>query len=77
MVRMILKEVMTITVGLITYIISLHEMEYLPAYLIYEGVLGIIMVLHVASEKLLWKYKLILYENDYFKWQKLNKMKDI
>ena len=72
---MIIKELITSTVSLINYATASHEMEYLPAYLIYEGVLGIIMVMHIASEKWLWKYKLILYERDYYKWLKLTAMK--
>ena len=72
---LVLKEFIFTTTSLVMLATYLHGTDFLPPYFIYDGVLGIIMLLHIIKEKYLWKYKLILYEKDYFKWQALSKLK--
>lgn len=63
-----LKEFIFTTISLINLAETIRGTEYLPPYLIYDAMLGIIMCFYIVIEKYSWNYRLILYERDYFKW---------
>lgn len=63
--------------SLLNLAFAIRGTEYLPPYLIYDGCLGIIMIMQIATEKYLWNHRLTLYERDYFKWQAHNKNKHL
>lgn len=63
----ILKNVVFTIVLCYCFVADSEESYFTAPYLLYEIVLGICKFLQMITDRLLWKYKIIIYQREYFK----------